>query len=64
MGFLFGDGAFVGPGLDLVEQDVARPTEAGGGAEIPEPGSRVAHTEQRIRMVTPRHHGNHFSHKL
>jgi len=31
-----GDGAFVGPGFDLVEQDVARPAEAGGGAEIPE----------------------------
>jgi hypothetical protein len=32
----FRDGTVVSTGLDLVEQDVARPTETGRGTEIPE----------------------------
>jgi hypothetical protein len=46
VGFLVGDRALVGAGLDLVEQDVARPPEAGGGMEIPEElGSRLDPSE-------------------
>jgi hypothetical protein len=32
------DGAFISSGLDLIEQDIARPAETGGGAEIPQTG--------------------------
>jgi len=64
VGLLFRDGTLVGTGLDLIEQDIARPAEAGGGAEIPKAGGGGAHAEERVRVVAPRHSGNHFSHNL
>jgi len=38
---LFGDGTLVSAGLDLIKQDIPRPAEARGGAEIPEAGGWV-----------------------
>jgi hypothetical protein len=55
---------FLGTGLDLVEQDITRPAEAGGGAEIPEAGGWVCDPEKSVRMMDPRDAGNHFSHNV
>ena len=38
MRLAFGQGALICSGFDLVEQDVARPAELGGGAEIVQAG--------------------------
>ena len=54
VGFLLRDGAFVSAGLDLVEQDIARPAEAGGGAEIPEAGGGVGELASGLQRVVPR----------
>ena len=50
---LFRDRAFVGTGLDLVEQDIARPTEAGGGAEIPKAGGGIRELVQDEEVLAP-----------
>ena len=62
--FLVRDGAFVGAGLDLVEQDIAGPTEAGGGAQIPEVFGGRFHAPQHQDMMSPRDHGDEISHDL
>ena len=50
---LFRDGALVGAGLDLVEQHIARPAEAGGGAEIPEAGGGGGEFVQNEEVLPP-----------
>jgi len=53
VGFLVGDRALVGAGLDLVEQDVARPPEAGGGMEIPEAGRGIGNLVENDQVLAP-----------
>jgi hypothetical protein len=50
---LVNDGALVGAGLDLVEKDVARPAEAGGGAEVPEASGRIGEFLEDQKIVPP-----------
>ena len=53
VGFLVGDRALVGAGLDLVQQDVARPPQAGGGMEIPEAGHRIGDLIENDQVLAP-----------
>ena len=64
MGLLFRHGAFVGPGLDLVEQHIPRPTEAGGGAKIPEPGGGGGELVEDEAVMSPRNFCNQLLQKL
>ena len=64
MRLLFGDGAFVGTGLDLIEQDIARPAEAGGGAEIPEAGGGGGELVQDEEVLAPGNLCNKLLQKL
>jgi len=61
---LFGDGAFAGTGFDLIEQHIARPAKAGGGAEIPEAGDWIGELCEDVRVVSPRSGRHQFSHSL
>ena len=51
--FLFRDGTFVGTGLDLIEQDITRPAEAGGGAEIPQPADGIGELVEDQQVLAP-----------
>ena len=51
--FLVRDGALIGTGLDLVEQDIARPAETGGGAEIPQPGGGFGELVEDQEVLAP-----------
>lgn len=64
MGFALGQGALVGAGLDLVEQNGAAPTEGGGGLEVIEERGRVRDTGQHVGVMSPRDGRNQFSHSL
>ena len=54
------DGTLVSPSLDLVEQDFARPAEAGGGVKMPEASREVADFVENEPMTAP----GDFGHKL
>ena len=54
VGLLLRHRPFVGAGLDLVEQDIARPAEAGGGAEVVEAGGGVGELCQELAGDGPR----------
>ena len=58
------DGALVSTGLDLVEQHIARPAEAGGGAEIPKAGCGDFDLLEEFDVVSPGDRGKQFWNKL
>ena len=50
---LFLDSALIGAGFDLVEQDIARPAELRGGAQVVEAGGGVGHLVKNESMMAP-----------
>ena len=64
MRLLFLDGALVGAGFDLVEQNAAGPAELRGGAEIVEAGGWVGERGKQIGVMSPRNRHDQFSHSL
>ena len=50
---LLGDGAFVSPGLDLIQEDIARPAEPGGGAEVVKPGDGITQFVKNEQVLAP-----------
>jgi hypothetical protein len=53
VGFLFHNGAFVSPGLDLIQEDIAAPTELGGGAEVVKSGDGITQFVKNEQVLTP-----------
>jgi len=64
VGFLLYDGAFVGLGFDLIEQDATGPAKSDRGAEVVDPGGGVSHFGQGVRMVAPRNVRDQLSHSV
>ena len=54
VGLLLRHRPFVGPGLDLVEQDVAGPAELGGGAEVVKQLWRGFNPTEKQDVMPPR----------
>ena len=53
---------FIRTGLDLVEQDIPRPAELGGGAEVVKAGGGVGEFGQNVCVMAPWNCGDQFSH--
>ncbi len=53
VGLLLGDSAFVSPGLDLIQKDIARPAEPGGGAEVVQAGSGITQLVKNEQVLAP-----------
>jgi hypothetical protein len=60
----FGYRPFIGAGLDLIEQDMARPAELRGGPQVPKTGGRGRDLLHDLDVVPPRYGQEKFSHKL
>ena len=54
VGFFIGDCAFVGSGLDLVEQNISSPSEAGCGLQIPKARYGCGYLVDDKQILTPR----------
>ena len=48
-----GDGALVGSGLDLIQEDIAAPAKAGGGPEVVEAGAGVGELLEDQKILSP-----------
>ena len=53
MCLLFRHRPLIGPGLDLVKENIARPAELGGGAEVVETGGRVGELVEDQQVLPP-----------
>jgi hypothetical protein len=64
MALAFGPGSFMGLRLDLVQQQVATPAEAGRGLQVVQALRGLLNFCQQVDVMAPRYGDDHFSHSL